>query len=116
MPLRLPEEYADKVDRDRWGKEFCPNNVEDHTTEIVTGHILNRLLWYKMREYDDYTLWEYYREDFQNWTKNIFFFNNTDDLRDLRNHLREYDIFILKNGKRITENLANIVTKNKYHK
>ena len=90
--------------------------MKNHTTEIVTEHILNRLLQYKMREYNDYTLWKCYREDFQNQTKNIFLLNNTDDLRNLRNHLREYGVFIPKNEKRIAENLTNIVTENEYHK
>jgi hypothetical protein len=53
MPLRLPEEYADRVDKERWGKEIDVNNEKEHTAEAVTGQILYKMMWYKMREYDD---------------------------------------------------------------
>jgi hypothetical protein len=35
--------------------------------------------------------------------------------RELRNYLRAYGIFILRDGKRIAENLANIITVSEYH-
>jgi hypothetical protein len=35
--------------------------------------------------------------------------------RELRNYLRAYGIFIFKNGKRIAENLVNIITASEYH-
>jgi hypothetical protein len=35
--------------------------------------------------------------------------------RELRNYLRAYDIFILRNEKRITENLTNIIIVSEYY-
>ena len=101
MPLRLLLEYVNKVDIHKWGKDFDPNDEENWNTEAVTGHILNRLMWYQMREYHDYKLWECFREDFKEWNKNIFLIGDTDDVQDLRNHLRESGVYISKYGKRI---------------
>jgi hypothetical protein len=56
MPLRLPEEYADRVDEDRWGKDFDINNIENYTAKAVIGYILYKMIWYKRREYDNYIL------------------------------------------------------------
>jgi hypothetical protein len=57
MPLRLSEEYADRVDENKWGKDFDINDVENHIVKAVTGYILYKMMWYKKREYDDCMLW-----------------------------------------------------------
>jgi hypothetical protein len=57
MLLRLPKEYADRIDEDRWRKDFDINDIENHTAKAVTGYILYKMIWYKMREYDDCILW-----------------------------------------------------------
>ena len=44
MPLCLPEEYANRVDKDRWGKELDVNNKEEHTVEAVMGQILYKIM------------------------------------------------------------------------
>jgi hypothetical protein len=58
MPLRLPDEYVDKVDVAKWEKPFNINNEEDHTAKIVNEYILNRLTWYKSQKTDNYRLWD----------------------------------------------------------
>jgi hypothetical protein len=50
------------------------------------------------------------------WTKETFALNNINDIRNLRDHLRAYNIYILRDGRRIAENLAIIVSINEYHK
>ena len=54
--MRLSDEYVDKVDEERWGKDFDVNDIENHTIKAVTGYILYKITWYKRREYDDYIL------------------------------------------------------------
>ena len=115
MPRRLPEEYADRVDKAKWGRAFDVDNDEDHTTPTVTGYILYRLTWYQEQSHNDYMLWEYFREDFQGWTKEIFSIGETDDVRYLRDHLRANGVYIPKDGKRIAENIANAVNEEEYH-
>ena len=115
MPLRLPEELREAVDEDKWGKDFDITNKEDLTPEVVEGYILHTMMWYKMRKYDDYQLWEYFREDFKGWTTNIFALGSTKTVRDLRDYLREYGVYIVKDGKAIAENLYDILQEEEYH-
>jgi hypothetical protein len=56
MPLRLSEEYADRVDEDKWGKDFDINDMKDYTAKTITEYILYKMIWYKMRKYDNYIL------------------------------------------------------------
>jgi hypothetical protein len=53
MPLRLSEEYVGKIDKDKWEKDFNIDNMKSHTAEIVIKYILYKIMWYKMREYDN---------------------------------------------------------------
>jgi len=76
---------------------------------------LYRLTWYQAEEHDNYKLWAYFREDFQDWTKEIFAFSNTDDIRNFRDHFRAYGIYILRDGRRIAENLIIVVNIDEYH-
>ena len=54
--MRLSDEYIDKIDEKRWGKDFDVNNIKNHTAKAVIGYILYKMTWYKRREYDDYIL------------------------------------------------------------
>jgi hypothetical protein len=47
--------------------------------------------------------------------KKTFAFNNTDDIRNLRDHLQVYNIYIPRDGRRITENFAIVVSINEYY-
>ena len=58
MPLYLLEEYTNRVNKDKQGKELDVNNKEGHTVEVVIGQILYKIMWYRMREYNDYLLQE----------------------------------------------------------
>ena len=89
--------------------------MKNHTTKAVTEYILYRLTFYQAEEYDNYNLWTWFQEDFQDWTKKIFTLKNTNDRRKLRNHLRAYDVFVLKDKRRITKNLASITNASEYH-
>jgi hypothetical protein len=56
MPLRLPEEYAGRIDEDKWEKDFDIDNMKNHIAKAITRYILYKIIWYKMREYDNYIL------------------------------------------------------------
>jgi hypothetical protein len=47
--------------------------------------------------------------------KKTFVFNNTDDVRNLRDYLRVYGIYILRDKRRIAKNLTIVVSINKYY-
>jgi hypothetical protein len=115
MSRRLSPEYVDRVDQEKWGKAFDVDDEKDHTAKIVTEYILYRLTWYQAEEHNDYKLWAYFREDFQDWTKKTFALGNIDDIRNLRDHLRVYGVYVPKDGRRIAENLAIVVSTNEYY-
>ena len=115
MPFPIPEEHVDLIDKDKWGKDFEIENADFLTTKTITGHILYRMLFYKKRAYEDGQLWEYFKEDFEGWTTEIFSLANTDLRRDLRNYLRDHGVFVVKDGKKIAERLADVVKNEEYH-
>jgi hypothetical protein len=115
MPFPIPEEHIDLIDKDKWGKDFEIENADFLTTKTITGHILYRMLFYKKRAYEDGQLWEYFKEDFEGWTTEIFALANTDLRRDLRNYLRDHGVFVVKDGKKIAERLADVVKNEEYH-
>jgi hypothetical protein len=45
----------------------------------------------------------------------MFILGEINITRELRNYLRAYDIFIFRDGKRIAENLINIIIASEYH-
>ena len=65
MP-KPPAEIASRGDINisKWGKRLNPKNEEDLNEETVNGYILYCMDYYKGK-YDDITLWEYFREDFE---------------------------------------------------
>jgi hypothetical protein len=47
MSRRLPSEYVDRVDQEKWGKAFDIDDEENYIIKIVTEYILYRLTWYQ---------------------------------------------------------------------
>jgi hypothetical protein len=43
-------------------------DVANTTAERVNGYLLHHILYYRKQSYTDYKLWEYFREDFEDWT------------------------------------------------
>jgi hypothetical protein len=43
-------------------------DIANTTTERVNGYLLHHILHYRKQSYTDYKLWEYFREDFEDWT------------------------------------------------
>ena len=68
-----------------------------------------------MRKYDDLLLWEWFREGFEGWTREFFMLGDLEDVRELRNHLREYGVYVQRDRRRIADNLAAIFTEDEYH-
>jgi hypothetical protein len=56
MSLRLPEKYVSKIDKNKWEKDFDIDNIKNYIAETVIKYILYKIMWYKMREYDNYIL------------------------------------------------------------
>lgn len=113
--LSIPDRLRDGVNKEKWGKRFDIEDTENHDQEAVDTYILYREEWYRFRGYDDYRLWDYFREDFEGWTPDLFALGGTDTVRDFRDYLREYGVFIPKNGERISKNLCQVINEEKWH-
>ena len=60
----------------------------------LNGFLLHRIAYYKDSKYDDTALQYYIKEDFIGWIKEIQVPINKDIVRDFRNFLREYRVFV----------------------
>jgi hypothetical protein len=83
-----------KVDEERWGNPFDPNDEDQLTTENISGYIAHVTMIYQSRGYKDNELWEIFHEDFENFTIDIFSQAHRQALRDLRTHLENNGVWI----------------------
>ncbi len=83
-----------KVDEERWGDPFDPNDKDQQTTENISGYIAYVIMIYQSRRYKDNDLWEIFHEDFENFTIEIFSQAHRQALRDLRTHLENNGVWI----------------------
>jgi len=66
--LIYPKKYEKDIDPTRWDTAVIDvTNAEQE----LNGFILHRIAHYKDSEYNDTMLWQYIREDFISWTKEI---------------------------------------------
>ena len=115
MPYPLPNEYADRIDKDNWGRNFDPSDEEHCTEKRTTGHVLHALVVYRSNKWQDRLLWGYFQEDFAGWKQETFEMAENADVRALRDHMRMYGVYAPKDGRRIAANLAEIVEQDEYH-
>jgi hypothetical protein len=90
---------------ENWKKStFDTANV---SPQAANGYILQRIVRYAENQYTDTALWEIFREDFEDWTVDIWMEADKEIVRDLRNQLRRYRVNIRKgkNSGRITDRL-----------
>ena len=115
MPYPLSNEYADRIDKDNWGRNFDPSDKEHCTEKRTTGHVLHALVVYRSNKWQDRLLWGYFQEDFAGWKQETFEIAENADVRALRDHMRMYGVYAPKDGRRIAANLAEIVEQDEYH-
>ena len=98
--------YVDLIDKN-WNNFTL--DVTNTTTEQVNGFLLHNILYYRSRFYIDYTLWEYFREDFEDWTLDTWKLGDTRIVREFRDFLRRNGVYIVKNGTSIAGNIQAII-------
>lgn len=86
-----------------------PGNIEELTEAKINTWITSRVdIWYRL-SYGDEDLWHAFREDFAEWTADAFKKAHKDINMLLRDHLRAWGIFIVRDGSPIASNLAQLV-------
>ncbi|KAE8440279.1 hypothetical protein EG329_011055, partial [Mollisiaceae sp. DMI_Dod_QoI] len=51
-------------DKNKWGKNLDIKDEENHNKETMNGMLLKTREYYEQQEYNDYILWDYFKEDF----------------------------------------------------
>ncbi|RKF76964.1 hypothetical protein GcC1_067027 [Golovinomyces cichoracearum] len=118
MSLAFPKllsEIVDSVDQEKWGKKVKISDPNDLKERVINGYILHNKLWYEKGDYQNHYLWEYFREDFANWTTEIFDIGDTKIRRDFRNFLVQRGVYIPRKGGEIAEKLSHLVQDDNYH-
>jgi len=115
----MPKPPADIASRgdiniSKWGKRFDPKNEEDLNEETVNGYILYCMDYYKGK-YDDIALWEYFREDFEGWTKDTFALGNSNLVREFQDWLRIYGCYVRRDGKSVASALQETLEEEEQH-
>ena len=115
MALPLPDKYKKNVNEDAWGQQFDASDDNNHTEKVVNGYIIHMQLYYQDMDYRDYSLWEYYREDFEGLTKELFDLADSRIRRSFRDYLRQYGIWIPKDNDPVPQTLYEVLQQQEYH-
>jgi hypothetical protein len=114
----LSQEEQDWIDKEKWGKDLSQTEVREADEKVATGHILFSIRYYRDKQFEDYRLWDNFRNDFEGWTKDTFLKAGGRLITALRDHLRDHGVFVaIANQRRIAENLAEVCDsrKDEYH-
>ncbi|RKF76715.1 hypothetical protein GcM1_225059 [Golovinomyces cichoracearum] len=71
--------------------------------------LTKKVLWCEKGDYEDYELWEAFREKFEGWTAEIFNIGDTKIRRDFRNFLVQHGVYIPRNGAKVSDDLFKVV-------
>jgi hypothetical protein len=107
MALTYPKKYEEDINPKTWNKAII--DLTNASEQDLNGFLLHRMAHYKDSEYNDTALWECMKEDFVGWTKETWAPVNKDIVQDFRNFLREYGVFVLKDGGVIGDNIQEQV-------
>ena len=112
--MSLRDEYT--YNEEKWGNSFDPTNENDLNTDTVNGYIMYYIQYYQREKLRDRILWEYFREDFEGWTKDIFNLGHKNLVRVLRDHLRVYGCYVGRDRRTLSINLQITIKKEEYYK
>lgn len=84
-------------------------DLANPTEEQVNGFLLHHIVYYRIQLFTDYKLWEYFREDFEDWKVSTWKVGSTKVVREFRDFLRRNGVYIVKNGLPIAANIQAII-------
>ncbi|RKF55759.1 integrase and RNaseH domain-containing protein [Erysiphe neolycopersici] len=105
----IPDHYRAKIDESTFNRRLDISNQEDLTEKRVNGFIVYQKIFYDMEKLRDIRLFDYFQEDFEGWTKDIFALADSGIRRMLRDFLNEHGIYTPKSRSHISIYLANLV-------
>ena len=99
--------YVDVLDKN-W-KSFRLD-AANTTLEWVNGYLLHHILYYRRQTFTDSKLWEYFQEDFEDWTLETWKLGNTKVVWEFRDFLWQNRVYVIKNRALIAGNIQMIIT------
>ena len=100
------DRYVRLIDED-W--DYFRLNVRNTTAERINSFLLHHILYYRTQSFTDSKLWEYFREDFEDWTLDTWKLGDTKIVREFRDFLRRNGVCVVKNGAPIAGNIQAII-------
>ena len=104
-----PETCDFDIVRDKWHRRPNAATLATITEADANTWLLCRIDKWGEMGYRDEDLWEIYKEDFEGWETDTFLQANTDVVRQFRDHLREWGVYVPKEGSQIASVLANVL-------
>jgi hypothetical protein len=89
-----PPEVTYPLDRETWEEPFDLSDESCLTLKRINNYITLMLVRYKHKRYEDYDLWEEFREGFEGWTTEIFSQASREAIKDLRTYLFEHGVWV----------------------
>lgn len=112
----LSDEDRSKVDTTAWGEGINVEDPADLTKKKITGYLLYRRKIYIEDDLTDENLWECFKGDFEGWTVDIFNLSDADEIRRLRDYLREHGVYVRKAlGSKIAPSLEAVLNDDDFH-
>jgi hypothetical protein len=84
------------IDETTWNKSIDPLKEENQKTEILNGYITQAMQFWTNQRFKDIALWEDFRDDFNEWTFDIFKIVSRGALKALRVYLTTHGVWIRK--------------------
>ncbi|KAK9435253.1 polyprotein [Metarhizium brunneum] len=84
-------------------------DVDQATATQINEAIAYTMQFYDESEYQDKTLWQYFKDDFGHWTESTFQKGNTNLVRGFRDFLREKGVYCTKDGGAVAASLMRVI-------
>ena len=107
MALIYPPKYEEEINTKTWKKEI--EDITTTTKQELNGFLVHCMVLYKDRGYTGKELWYCMKDDFNNWSKDIWAIPTKIIIRDFRNFLRENGVFVPIAGGNIGETIQKEV-------
>ena len=89
-----PPEVTYPLDLENWGKPLDIQQEDQCTKGRINNYITLMLVRYRQKGYQDFDLWEEFREGFEEWDAELFGKASREALKDLRTYLTRHGVWV----------------------
>jgi hypothetical protein len=117
LPKQVQYVKGGKID-ERWikgGIDLATVKTTEKDNVTTNNQVIYSWWSYTESQLQDAQLWEYFREDFRDWTEEIWGTVNPFLIREFRDFLRENGVWVAKDGAPIARNFQRLLEEEKQH-